>query len=139
MGLKARVFAFAGLVALFALIATPLVRRESPRDTAIDPWTHVLGRIARGGPSNSEGPYASSYTRAYRTRAGADTTLLLVDAPRREMALAEPLFKAGFIREAAFHLRNVRAFHADAPEAAKAAELLDACGKRAPVRRIAPL
>jgi len=124
---------------IVAILLIPWPAKKAPRETAIDAWAHVLGRVARGGAPNADGPYASSYTRVFKTRAGVETTMLLVDNPRRELDLAEALLAKDFIREASFHLRNVTEFHGSSPEAKPARERLAECARRSAIEQISPL
>jgi hypothetical protein len=133
-----------GLGVALALLLIGLLILKGPKAPApskpvLDPWTHVLGRIARGGPQNADGAYAASYSRIFRSRAGVETTMLLVDEPARELELGELLLEHGFIREASFHLRNVTEYYGTSPEAAPARERQAECARRSALEQISPL
>jgi len=136
-------YALRGLAIALGLLLIGLLtqgrKSHSPSKPLPDPWTHVLGRVTRGGASNSEGPYAASYTRVYKAPSGAEKTVLLVDAPARELELADALISKGLVREASFHFRNIANYYPDTPEAAQARSRLEACRSKSAIEWIEPL
>lgn len=88
---------------------------------------YVLARLLAADQTDSAGdPYASTYTRSYKSLTGEQGNYFLVAPPERELALAEGFETHGFHREALAHLENLVAYYPETPEGRSARERLAA-------------